>query len=458
MMAFPSRILFASLLTLGLAACGPAAPGTPDDNNETNNQANNQPEPVGNVLRSELNREANPDVDAETRAELSAGNRDFAFDLFAQLRLEEGDDANIFVSPHSISLAMAMAYGGALNQTKSEMADVLRFTLADDKLHPAFNALDLELATRSEFASENEGDAFALDIVNQTWGQQDFGFESDYLDMLAVHYGAEMRVVDFVNDFDAIREQINAWVEAQTDDRIEDLLPEGVLDETTRFILVNAIYFYGSWRSPFNEELTKDEPFTLLSGQTVDVPLMRQSDMFGFFEDDTTVAASIPYVGDQVSLIAFMPADENADFPAWEADFSRDDFDAVASAVRGVQNGRVTFPRFESEGEFKLSDTFKAMGMVDAFDKCDADFGGITGADPCIDFVSLYISEVLHKSFVSVDEEGTEAAAATAVIFATPPSAPLDPPDVRFDRPFYYAVYDHGTETVLFLGRMVDPS
>lgn len=450
--SLPSRILFAALLTVGLAACGSTTPGAPSDQN------NNSGEPTGEVLKSELSRVVDPDVDAATRAELGAGNRDFAFALFEQLRSEQGNEANIFVSPHSISLAMAMAYGGAQNQTKAEMADVLRFTLSDENLHPAFNALDQELAKRSEFESENEGDAFTLDIVNQTWGQRDFQFESAYLDMLAIHYGAEMRVVDFVNDFETIREQINAWVEEQTNDRIEDLLPEGILTSATRFILVNAIYFYGSWKSPFNAELTKDEPFTLLSGESVDVPLMRQSEYFGFFEDENTVAASIPYVGDQVSLIAFMPADETADFLAWEESLSRDDFDTIAAAVRSLKDGEVTFPRFESEGDFKLSDTLEAMGMVDAFDECAADFGAITGAPPCIDFVSLYISEILHKSFVSIDEEGTEAAAATAVIFATPTSAPLDPPpSVRFDRPFYYAVYDHGTQTILFLGRMVDP-
>ncbi|TXD37241.1 serpin family protein [Lujinxingia vulgaris] len=446
------RHLLSVALTLSLAACS----------TQVDEQPNTDPEPEGpgDVVRSELSRIIAPEVEATVQEQLASDNRDFAFDLFAQLREEGEPGDSIFVSPHSISLALAMTYGGAQENTKTEMAEALRFTLPDDELHPAFNLLDQELASRSEYvpSEESGGEPLVLNVVNQTWGQQGFPFESDYLDLLALHYGAEMRLVDFMSAAEAIRGEINQWVEDQTNERIKDLLPEGVLSADTRLVLVNAIYFYGSWLSPFDEDLTEDAPFTLLDASQVSVPMMRQSAEFGFYEDETTVAASLPYVGNEASLILWMPADAEADFGAWEQGLTREDFDAIATQVRGATDGEVFLPRFESEGDYTLVDTFKALGMVDAFDFCDADFGGITGAEPCTPGESLYISEILHKSFVSVDEKGTEAAAATAVIMDTETSVPVDPPSVRFDRPFYYAVYDHGTDTILFMGRMLDPS
>ncbi len=466
MLNFHRPLLALSLVFL-LAACGSTAPETPDNQDDPVNQGDHDGDgdgatdldPPGESIQSALSREDEPDVDAGTRAQLSADNRDFAFSLFAQLR--EGDeieeDENIFLSPHSISIAMAMAYAGADNQTREQMAEVLQINLSDDDLHSAYNALDQELATRSEVETE-DGDAFDLDIVNQTWGQQDFNFEKEYLDILARHYGAGMRVVDFVNDFEEIRVAINEWVEARTNDRIQDLLPEGVINRLTRFVLVNAIYFYGSWENAFNEELTTDQPFHLADGSTVDVPLMSQEHQYGYFKDDTTIAASLPYVGNQVSLIAFMPADESDDFHQWEAGLERAHFDEIASAVRQHRDVQVYFPRFESEGDFSLKEPFDEMGMEDAFDTCDADFEKITGIGPCIPMQSIYISDILHKTFVSIDEEGTEAAAGTAVIFGTTDSAVPEVMEVRFDRPFYYAVYDHGTETILFLGRLMNPA
>ncbi len=340
------------------------------------------------------------------------------------------------------------------------MAEALRFTLPQEELHPAFNALDLELATRAEFEREDpddEGQSFTLDIVNQTWGHYDFDFQAPYLDTIAVNYGAGIRLVDFVTNFEEIRLAINAWVEEQTRDRIQDLLPPNSLTETTRFVLVNAIYFYGSWDTPFNADATSDQPFQRLDGSTVDVPMMNQGGMVRYAETDHSLAVSIPYVGEQVSMVAFMPLSEEDDFETWEDALNHEEFDALARNLSLV-DGQFHLPRFESESTTELKDVLKAMGMVEAFERREADFEGITGVGPGIDFQSLYISDIFHKTFVSVDEEGTEAAAATAVVMGTPTSAPLDPIDVRFDRPFYYAIYDHPTETVLFLGRMVDPS
>ncbi len=452
MLRHTPRALLIALFALSLIACG--SDDDPDDPNGNNGDPA-AADPPGEVLQSELSRDTDPDVDAATFEELTSDNRDFAFSMLDQLR-DEGDEGdNLFISPHSISIALAMTYAGAEEDTREQMAQALRFHLDDDELHAAFNKLDLELAQRSEIELDDDEDqAFELDVINQTWGHQDFDFVDDYLDLLALNYGASMSLVDFVSDYEEIRQDINAWVEAQTNDRIEDLLPEGSLGDDVRFILVNAIYFYGSWADPFEESATQDREFTLLDDSTVEVPIMTQDTSYGLFEDDDTVAVSLPYVGEEVSMIAFMPADEDDDFSQWEQGFDRQDFDQLVDDMTS-QRVMLSFPRFEDDAEFELKETFEAMGMVDAFDDCDADFEGITGHPPCIDFKSLYIDEIFHQTFVSVDEEGTEAAAATGVVGATPTSMP---PQVEFDRPFYYAIYDHPTDTVLFLGRMVDPS
>ena len=459
------RMTTLALITLfasGSMACGSDEddPGGEENQQPTNQQPTNQQpgdveEIPGQLMMSDLERDLDPDVDDATLLELTADNRAFAFSLFHALRDDDATDENLFLSPHSISTALAMMHGGAKENTYDQMSEVLHFHLGED-LHPAFNRLDLELASRSEVATDDDEDPFVLDLVNQSWGHEDFDFTDDFLDLLAVNYGAGMSLVDFVANHDEIREEINAWVEAQTNDRIQDLLPPGSLKTTTRSVMVNAIYFYGAWAQPFQESSTQDRPFTRLDGSTVDVPQMFEdrSVMAALDSSADTVAISIPYVGEEVSLVAMMPSDGEADFEAWEASLDAAKFDEV---IASMSQGRVMlrFPRFESGGAVELKETLQALGMVDAFDECAADFSGITGHPPCIDFLSLYIDEIYHQTFVSVDEEGTEAAAATAVVGATPTSMP---PTLDFDRPFIYAIYDHPTETILFLGRMVDPS
>ena len=469
--SLPRHLLVATLALL-LIACGSSDDPDPQDPNANNgdppaaNQNNDEPgnnddpaevsEAPGQLLQGSKTRDDDPDVDDQLFDEFTADNRSFAFSILETLQDDEGDDANLFLSPHSISLALAMTYAGAQEDTKAEMAEALHFLLDDDELHPAFNKLDQELATRADFEPEEDEDvAFDLDIVNQTWGHETFPFYDDYLDLLSLHYGAGMYAVDFVSNFEQIRQEINAWVEAQTEDRIEDLLPEDSLDSDTRFVLVNAIYFFGSWKHPFEEDLTEDRAFTRLDDSTVDVPMMRLPDTIttDYFEDEDTVAVSLPYIGDDVSMLAIMPADENDDFLQWEAEFGRQEFDAVTAQMSPME-GYVEFPSFEDEGDFDLQPAFKALGMEDAFDPSDADFTAMYDRSQS---ANLYITDIFHKSFVSVDEEGTEAAAATAVVMGIE-SAPMEMFDVTFDRPFYYAIYDHPTDTILFLGRMVDPS
>ncbi len=399
----------------------------------------------GDLLRSSLERDANPDVDADTRARLSADNRAFAFDLLHQIRADEPGE-NIFYSPHSISIALAMAYGGASGGTYDEMGEVLRFTLDEDDLHRAFNALDLDLATRGDVDVE-EGDPPTLRVLNATWGQYDYPFSDSYLDKLAVNYGAGLRAVDFISEPEENRLRINEWVEEKTEGRIEDLLPEEAIDSLTRLVLTNAIYFLAGWEYPFDEDVTDDRPFTLADGTTIDAPIMRQNEVFGFYQGDQTRAASLPYVGGDLSFIALKPADP-ADFDTWADGLDQAHFDAVIDGLSNSQ-GTVSLPKFELEGDYDLKGLFESMGWTNYHELAGMVEEGFHD--------ELEISAILHKSFISLDEEGTEAAAATAVIIRDG-SAPQDPIAMAFDRPFIYAIYDHPTDSILFLGEMVDPT
>lgn len=439
-------------LTIGLLATGLLVGCGGDDPDDDFAEA------PGELLEGDQPRDADPDVDEDTFAQFTADNRDFAFSMFDQLRAEEGDDENVFVSPHSISSALAMTYEGADGNTRDEMAQALHFGVGDDHLHPAFNKLDLELDSRTDIDTDDDED-LDLRIVNQTWGQQDYPFLDDYLNVLSRHYGAGMYAVDFRTEYEQIRQRINEWVENQTEGHIEDLLPERSLDSMTRLVLVNAIYFYGSWSDPFSDSLTTDKPFARLDGSEVDAEMMRHGEPTSadYFGGDETTAVSIPYVGGDLAMIAMKPTDETADFTTWEDQFDRQAFDDVVGELERLK-GHVELPKFEEEGDFDLIPPFAELGMEDAFDGGRADFGRMADLNEAME--NLYISGIFHQTFIDIDEEGTEAAAATGVVVgAEDASMPPEPEfEVTFDRPFYYAIYDHGTDTILFMGRMVDPS
>lgn len=434
----PIRVVAVGICLLLATGCG-------EDKHEI-------PDPPGDPVESELTRDEDPDVDDPTFEEFTEDNRAFAFSVFDGLRGEEGNDGNIFISPHSISSSLAMVYAGAEGDTREEMKQALHFEFDDETLHPAFNQLDLELASRPDVDSD-DGDPPQVAVVNQSWGDVTLDFVDDYLDVLAKHYGSDMRIVDFEHDHEDTRQEINHWVEEATNDRIQDLLPASAIDELTRFVLVNAIYFDADWKNEFDESDTRDQPFHLIDGTTVDVPLMRQTEDVGYYGGEDTVAVSLPYVGDELAFVAWMPADEEQDFSVWEDEFERPNFDEVVAEM-SPREVRVLLPRFEQRQEFALSEVFEQLGMVEAFEEWDANFDGI-GQLP--EGWNLYLSEIFHQTFVDVDEEGTEAAAATGSVGAGVDSAPPPPPEVRFDRPFYYAIYDHPTDTILFFGRLMQP-
>jgi serpin B len=398
---------------------------------------------IGMAL-SDKPRETSPDVSTSDFEALVDGNSAFTFDLYQALSDQEG---NLFYSPYSISLALAMTYAGARGETEQQMADTLHFTLPQDGLHPAFNGLDLELASRGEGAAGKDEEGFRLNIVNAIWGQKDYEFLAEFLDVLAENYGAGLRLLDFINSPEQSRITINDWVSDQTEGRIEDLIPQGVIDALTRLVLTNAIYFNAAWLNPFNEELTGDGTFHLVDGTEVTVPMMMQTEYLGYAEGDGYRVVELPYDGDELSMVILLPeADRFEDF--------EDSLDAagVSGMVQDVEYMEValTMPTFEFESKFSLAETLAAMGMPIAFSTA-ADFSGMTGNR------ELMIVEVLHKAFVSVDEAGTEAAAATAVVVGLT-AAPEKPVEVTIDHPFIFLIRDVETGAILFVGRVVDPS
>ena len=401
------------------------------------------PAPSG-ILRSDKQRVISPDVNEADLSTLVDENSAFAFDLYQSLR---GGEDNLFFSPYSISLALAMTYAGARGQTAQEMADTLHFILSQDRLHPVFNRLDIELARRGEGAKGKDGEGFRLNIVNAIWGQEDYEFLSEFLDVLAENYGAGLRVLDFVNASEESRITINDWVSEQTEGRIEDLIPQGAIDALTRLVLTNAIYFNAAWQFPFNEEATSDGPFYLLDGGEVIVPMMRQTESFGYAEEDDYQAVGLPYDGGELSMVILLPQADK--FEAFESSM---DFHRVTEIISNLTSQQVnlTMPKFEFESSFGLKKALTGMGMPIAFSP-DADFSGMTGSR------DLFIDDVLHKAFVSVDEAGTEAAAATAVIM-TLTAVPSPPVEVTVDRPFVFLIHDIETGTILFVGRIVNPS
>lgn len=402
--------------------------------------------PPGQSARSEKPRVISPNVAAPDLEDLVGGNSKFAFDLYRYLRQGKGDD-NLFYSPYSISLALAMTYAGARGETERQMAETLHFTLPQERLHPTFNSLDLELASRGEGAEGKDGEGFRLNIANAIWGQEGYEFLPEFLDTLAENYGAGLRLLDFAGDAEAARITINDWVSEQTEGRIEDLLPQGVIDALTRLVLTNAIYFNAAWANPFEEAITADGTFHLLDGGEATASMMRQTESFGYTEGEGYQAAELPYDGRELSMVILLP--EAGEFEPFD-----DSLDA--GRVNGIlkdlayRQVALTMPKFEFESDLSLAETLAAMGMPDAFTGA-ADFSGMTSAR------DLFISNVIHKAFVSVDEAGTEAAAATAVIMKGLSAAVEEPVEVTVDHPFIFLIRDIETGTILFVGRVTNP-
>ena len=449
-------------------ACGgerrPVSPTGPSD--RVTVASENTPIPKDDLQHPTADRPASQEASSEVRSDreraapsapdteiagLADGNRSFAFDLFQTLKVQDG---NLFYSPHSISQALAMTYAGAGGQTASQMADTLHFLLPQDRLHPAFNALAQELVSRGKGAQSRDGERFRLNIVNAVWGQQDHDFRAAFLDVLAESYGAGVRAADFKGAPEESRLAINDWVADNTEDRIRDLIPQGIITPLTRMVLTNAIYFNASWLFPFSEADTRERPFHLLDGSSVGVPMMSAEEEFRYAVGDGYQAVDLPYVGHELSMTVIVP--DRGRFTEFEDSLDAALVDRIVAGL-GFRYVALDLPKFEFESQFRLGETLKTMGMPDAFDSAASDFSGMDGRS-CLagDPECLYIREVVHKAFVSVDEAGTEAAAATGVVMQTESAKPT-PISVTVDRPFIFIIRDHATQAILFVGRVVEP-
>lgn len=405
-----------ALLAAPLAACAPAVP-----------------EPA--EARSDLPRNASPNAPAADQEVMAAGNNAFAFDLYQALR---GSQDNLVFSPYSLSSALALAYAGARGDTEEQMAEVLHYTLPQDRLHPAFNALDLALAAPAG------GDAFTLRIANSLWGQADYAFLPEYLDRLAVNYGAGLRLANFKEE--AAREQarqaINDWVTQQTDGKIAELFKPGMLTQDTRLVLANALYFQGLWETPFAPN-SPEANFTLRGGEVISVTMMGRRAMTPYAEGDGYQAVALPYQGGRAEMLVLAPAP--GQFEAFEQTLTAERLADIIAAL-SPEDVKLYLPRFSFASDLSLAETLAALGMPDAFDWQRADFSGMTGE------VELVLKHVVHQAVIDVDELGTEAAAATGITMEIVSM----PTEVRADRPFIFVIYDRPANTVLFVGRVMD--
>ncbi|CAA9458084.1 MAG: hypothetical protein AVDCRST_MAG25-408 [uncultured Rubrobacteraceae bacterium] len=326
------------------------------------------------------------------------------------------------------------------------MAETMRF-LPQETQHPAFNAIESRMSGLGEKDGGDPSPSFRLNVANSAWGQEGFRFERAYLETLAEHYGSGMRSVDFGQP-DEASEEINAWVENETEDRIKDLVTPDVVSPDTRLVLANAVYFKASWASSFVEEGTEDGTFSLPEGGEVTVPLMRQTSYLPHAEGEGYQAVRLPYKDDAADMLVVLP--EKRRFEEIEGRLSAGLLDEVDEEMRPGEYVKLTMPRFDFETNLDLIPLLRSMGMTIPFDSGAADFSGITKEG------DLFIGDALHKANITVDEKGTEAAAATSLAF--PQSEPPPPVEMTMDRPFLFAITERETDTVLFLGRVADPS
>lgn len=404
------------------------------------------------VAASDKKRIVNPQVASQDLALQVAGNTRFALDLYGQLG---GSGKNAFASPHSISTALAMAFAGASAQTEQEMAQALHFELPQDRLHPVLNKLDLELASRGQGAKSAGGGAFELSVANSIWARPDGTYLPDYLDLLAINYGAGVHMVDFGGDTEGARQAINAWVAQRTHDRIMELLRQGDIDANTAMVLVNAIYFNAAWAEPFEADMTSPEPFDAAGSPVTSEMMAGLKEEARYAPGDGYEAVELMFDGDELSMLVVVP--DAGTFDAFREGLTAEGLDDILAALY-PQEVYLKLPKFSFSSHVSLKQALEALGMREAFDPMGANFEGICGVPggPA----GMVISDVIHEAFVQVAEEGAEAAAATAVVFADAGAAypPAEPVQLTVDRPFVFFIRDNATGTVLFVGHVVDPT
>jgi serpin B len=428
-----TRIIITFSLILVLAGCQSASVG-------------------GKLVQADLPRIQAPAVSENQLATLSEGHNTFAFDLYHTLTSD--NKANLIYSPFSIWLAFSMVYAGAQGETEGQMADVFHF-LDQDSQHVTLNALDQRLqSTEESKKTEEEGTPFQLKLANAVWSQEGYAFKQAYLDLLASQYGAGMRVVDFQRSAQAARQAINDWVDKNTDGKIKEIAGPGSVTPDTRLVLTNAILFKAGWLNKFDQASTADGPFTLLDGGQVTTPLMHGGGPLDYLKKEDYEAVRLPYVsyaadglpwvGDQTEMWVILPAVGR--FKAVQGELGPSMMSEIQQA--GMAHVTLTMPSYEFESELSLIDLLIQMGLTQAF--CpEGDYGGISEGG------GLCIGQAVHKATIKVDEQGTEATAATLVAM---PVSIMQEINMKVDRPFIFVIVDRESGIILFLGQVLNPA
>ena len=367
-------------------------------------------------------------------------NNQFMMKMYNILANDKKQD-NIFFSPFSISSALAMTFAGSDGNTEVEMANALEFSANTELFHKDFSRVTNKI---NEIGKKGK---VKLNIANSLWLQDGYTFKDKFINIGKKYYSAEIENLNFAES-ERSRQIINKWVEGKTNNKIKNLIPKGILDALTRLVLTNAVYFKGEWKEQFKKRVTKDNVFYTFKNKEVIVKMMYNKAHYGYFENDKFQLLEMSYKGDDVSMFVLLPNDKKG-LSAIEKTI---DMKLIDSAISKIEKKevRVSFPKFKINLSYELSKLMESLGMVDAFSK-RADFSKMTGTK------ELYISAIIHKTFIEVDEKGTEAAAATAVVMRMKSAPPKPSPEFKADHPFFYFIRENSTGTILFTGRMNDP-
>ncbi len=371
-------------------------------------------------------------------------NNQFAVDLYRRLQKQDG---NLFFASYNISSAFAMIYAGAQGKTAEQMAETFHFPLIDERLHSAFAKLTQELKGTKKDVS------YQLSFAHALFGQKGNGFLQSFLDLTQRFYGTGLKEVDFINELEKTRLEINLWVEKETKNKIKDLISPHALDSLERLLLVSAVYFKGNWANPFEKEQTKEMPFFVTEKKKINIPMMHQTATFKYGETNDIQVLELPYNGDALSMIIFLPKKRDG-IAFLEESFVHKELNHWISKL-SWQEIEIILPKFKISSEFQLEKILLEMGIHDAFDPQKADFTGMYGrkkeAEP------LLFSKIFHRALIEVHEEGAEAVAITA--FETAEAGIASPPTIfRADHPFLFLIRDCRTGSFLFIGRVIDPS
>lgn len=438
------RPLVLALTLLPLAAC----PGVADPSGPTGPAAGSpKADTPAGVSITDPPPAVPPEVTPAVQTTVAKSINAFGLDYWRRVAAEPG---NRVISPASISIAFAMTYAGAEGETAQELAEVFHFDAAGESLHAGLASL---------MAAWNDADAVELSVANRLFAEETYTFQAPFVKLTTDVYAAPMQSMDFRGDADGSRQQINAWVQQRTKDRIRELLPPGSLDDTTRLVLTNAIYLEADWRTPFEKESTQPATFHA-KGRDVQAPTMAMSERLAFAADPTAGVRllQLPYQGERLAMLLVLP-DAVDGLSAVETKLDAGALDRWAAAVEApaaVQLVDLRLPKFVIDPPLAtpLRATLMAMGVQRAFDGEHAQFEAMAPAPP-----PLYISNAFHKAFIAVDEKGTEAAAATAVVMAEGAGMPPAPPvSFHVDRPFLFVLRDRVAGAVLFMGRVEDPT